>query len=146
MRLGNGNDSRTPGLAGYSDKASKLLKKKCIVGIELNFMKVRIFLSCGLRGLIAFQGATDKLLAPQNRFDSRPKIALDVHLINVALSAHAQSCPHDAEVTDLTEEDNLGAGRELSYLPGGFDSIQLGETDIQQNYLRFQVSGFLNSF
>jgi len=49
-------------------------------------------------------------------------------------------------VVVLTQEDNLGAGGELSYPLGGFDSVQLGETDVQQNYVRFQVLGFLNSF
>jgi hypothetical protein len=71
---------------------------------------------------------------------------LDVHLINVALSSHAQSCPHDAEVTVLTQEKYFGARGELSNLPGGFDSIQLAQTDVQQNYLRLQVLGSLNSF
>jgi hypothetical protein len=89
-------------------------------------MKVRIFLSCGLRELIAFQGATDELLTSQNRFDSRPKIALDVHLINVTLSARAQSCSHDVEVTVLTQEDNLGAGREWSYLRAASIPFNLG--------------------
>ena len=86
-------------------------------------MAVGNFLSCGVSEPIAFQAATDKLLAPQNRFDSRQKVAWDVHLINVTLSARAQSCPYNAEVIILTQEDYFGARGELSYLPGGFDSI-----------------------
>jgi len=34
---------------GYSDEASKGVKKKCFVRIELNLMAVRSFLSCGVR-------------------------------------------------------------------------------------------------
>ena len=67
-------------------------------------------------------------------------------LTNVTQRARAQSCPDDVEVIVLTQEDNLGVGGELSYPPGGFDSIQFGETDVQQNYVRFQVLGFLNRF
>jgi len=37
-RLGNDNDSRTSGLESYSDEASKGVKKRCFVGIELNLM------------------------------------------------------------------------------------------------------------
>jgi len=34
----------------------------------------------------------------------------------------------------------------LSYPPGGFDSIQLWEADVQQNQVGLQFLGFLNGF
>ena len=46
----------------------------------------------------------------------------------------------------MTHEEYLGAGGELSYPPGGFDSIELGEADVQQNQIRFQFFGLLNGF
>ena len=33
-----------------------------------------------------------------------------------------------------------------SYPPGGFDSIQLRETDVQHNQVRLQFFGLLNGF
>src|ERR1700756_5395325 len=126
-------DSVMRTIAARPDLRATAIKRanfsRCIVGIELNFMKVRIFFSCGLRELIAFQGAADKLLTPKNRIHRGQQFALGACLQNVTQSARAQSFLHDVEVIVLTQEDNLGAGRKWSYVPGGFDSIQLGETD-----------------
>jgi hypothetical protein len=67
-------------------ESSKGVKKKCVVGIELNLMAVRKFLSRGVGDLVAFQAATDKLLTPQNRVRCTQQFASGIYLTNVTYS------------------------------------------------------------
>jgi hypothetical protein len=101
VRLGKDNDSRTTRVEGISDEPSKGVKKKLVVGIELNLMAVRISLVRGGRELVVFEAATNKSLASQNRIHCRQQFASGINLTNVTPRARAQSCLDDVEITVL---------------------------------------------
>ena len=66
--------------------------------------------------------------------------------MNATLSPRAQSDLHHILGIVRAQEDDPGVGRELSYPPGGFDSIQSWETDVQQDQVRPEFFGLLNGF
>jgi hypothetical protein len=71
---------------------------------------------------------------------------MSICLVNVTLGASAQSCQHQVGIIVLTQENYFAVGRELSYPPAGFESIQLREAKVQQDQVRLQVFGFPNGF
>ena len=66
--------------------------------------------------------------------------------MHISYSARAQSFLYDVERIVLAYEDDFGARGEIPDAPGGLDSIQLWETEVQQNQVWFQFFGFLNRF
>src|SRR5208283_405372 len=74
------------------------------------------------------------------------KISGDIRFQNVTPSAGAQSLLHNVPTTVLAYEQYSRGGNDLADLPSGFDAVELGKTDIQQNQVREQLSGLLDCF
>ena len=57
-----------------------------------------------------------------------------------------ESCLDDISRRFLTHKQNFGVGRKGSDLSRGFDSIQSGKSDVQQNQFWLEIPSLLNCF
>ena len=79
-----------------------------------------------------------------DRFDSRNQLASGARLVHISQSTRTQGFLHYFKRIVLAQEDYFGVGGDLPDLPGGFDSIQAREAEIQKHQIRFQFLGLLN--
>jgi predicted nucleic acid-binding Zn ribbon protein len=85
-----------------------------------------------------------KLFALKHSFHRWHKVAASARLNHVAQCTQPESFLYYIRGGFLSEENDLGVWNELANLPARLDSIQAGQTDIQQNQIRLKLDGFLD--
>src|SRR6266403_3389068 len=84
--------------------------------------------------------------ASKDGVKSRDQFKSSIGLDDVAECPSFESCLDDIGGRFLTHEQNFGVGRKASDLSRGFDSIQPGKTDVQQNQFWLEIPSLLNCF
>jgi hypothetical protein len=87
-----------------------------------------------------------KLLPRHNRFHGGNQFVAGIRLQNVTMSARGESRLRYLGIEHLTHEEYFGIGSDLANVSSGSNSIQLGESDVQQNQIRLQIVRFQNRF
>jgi hypothetical protein len=88
----------------------------------------------------------DKPLTGHHDFHRNQEIAVHVYFQNVAFSAHTERYFHHFRRRFCGQVDDFRFRHKLADLSGGFDSVQAGKSDVQQNQVRSYFSRFPNCF
>src|SRR5438876_9766603 len=94
--------------------------------------------------IVAGQAWADKPLASKNGFYSGQQLPCGVRFDDIAASAGSQSFFYDVPRAIFAQEQNFGLGGQLSDTACGLDSIQRRKTNIEQDEIGLQLSGFLD--
>jgi hypothetical protein len=92
------------------------------------------------------KSAADEPFTPKNGVYSGQQLASRICLDHVAACPQAEGFLYHIGGTFLANEEYFRGGAERAYSPGGFDSIQLRKSDVQQNQVRLQFLCLLNRF
>jgi hypothetical protein len=95
---------------------------------------------------LAGQQAADEPPALKDRFQRRQQLSAGIHLEHVAHSAQVKRLLRYFEGGILTYEKYSARGKEFADASTGFDSVQTGEGDVQQNQVRLQFLCLLYGF
>lgn len=90
--------------------------------------------------------ATDKRPAQENCFHGSEQLASGFCFDNVAPCAQAKGFLHHLSRRFLSQEEDFRFRTTFANFSSGFDSVQTGESDVQQNQIRLQFHRLLNRF
>src|SRR5215469_2842556 len=96
----------------------------------------------GYAGVVSRQTMTNKLSALEDQIDSRQQVAGGIRLDEVTPGTRTQCRFRYVPRAVSAHEENFGRRRNLSDSAGGLDSIEGGETEIEQNQARLQLLRF----
>jgi hypothetical protein len=138
VRLHDPRDRRIAGAESVSNEMSEGIEKDVVVRTKKDFVA-----TCD-RALTEVQRTADESPARKNGINGRQQISLDLCLMNVALAAQAKSLLDDVGGRFLAHKQKSCVGSKPAYPPGGFQSVQPWQADIQQNQVRLQRFRLLN--
>jgi len=91
-----------------------------------------------------YSKTTDILFAFKDSFHSREQVAASARLNNVAQCPQAERLLHYILGGFLGQKNYFGAWNDLADLPASLNSIQSGETDVEQNQIRLKLLSLLD--
>src|SRR5215472_9191659 len=92
----------------------------------------------------ALKSRAHELSSPYDGFNGLGKIFRDFPLQNIAVGRVPQNRLHRLRVSVSCDEHDLRSGRSLANSIRRLDSVQLRETEVQQNQIGLQFLGFPN--
>ena len=96
--------------------------------------------------VVVRETAADKPLTIHDCAHRGKEIRSRIGLYDIAVSPGAQGSLDELGAEFDADEDNLGVGRDAKDWLGDVDAIELGKPNVQEDQVRLQLFGLLNSF
>jgi hypothetical protein len=91
-----------------------------------------------------YSSATNILFARKDSFHSREQVGASSSFHNITQCAQAERLLHYILGGFLGQKNYFGAWNDLADLPASLNSIQTGETDVEQNQIGVKFFGLLD--